>query len=1396
MASQTLIFVALPNGPGDKGQLKLSLYLTPRLQGGATLAAFPDFLDWTQQVQTHGLKFRIACGAKNHTVSSDPKALHPELWKAIFAPDTFVEAYTLPPFDQQLIVSYPSRQALSFLKYAYQSVATSRAGGGDGQRGGPLDLLFPLGFRNGASTSFGDEISHKRLDIWKEQQAAGAPGILFPGAAAQFATTRNPDGVATVLQAPDPTATHDMITRFGLFHSIPKAPNRPPLPTPPAGFKKTLDFHAALTALNSYPSLMRGLGLVFDIEIPAALCPNSPNAGAYGTVSVDLVTPGFKWKIAPTFSLTPTSYWRDKDSFCSAPAASPAAQAAGNYLPADVFKGFLALSFEDFFLSQVDLDGALLKALGLADNVQNLTRLGTISSIDQTLPSLRSAGISMMADGRALQLLQSLRNNQGFNDSLSSQNVVPRPYNAQDLVRGYRINIWSSRTNSWHSLHDRSASYRFGTDGKTEFNVKDEEGFTQLSVVQPADDPTRHPDKYAKANGMPPYGTNVYIHERVARWNGWSLSVPRPGFSLNRSADPGKALDPDPTMNQAVTPFKMTTSFTVKPGSLPELRFGANYRMSVRTVDLAGNSVPLSAAVPDSFAAPANGVQMKYLRFEPVNDPLVVLQQLPQAGGSLERLVIRSRNSSIALDSTPTSQTDQRHIAPPRVAERMVEQHGLLDLKGKLNPDAATYSLITQRDSFAIPVHGKDPLVPGSTFDVGYLPDPIARGAAFRELPNTPNDADGRSGPKGLSYSVVPGVDTRPGSVTFIDFGSKPWPHAEAFRLLLVEGSQPPAWDASARVLTVFLQKAAVVTVPLSSYVSPQDLDIMGVWQWLRELFEAMEISAIQSSAADQSVTWTSNNIAEVTRLVLEGGHEMITPARTLTLVHAVQQPLGEPTFLQLPVVHNPAAPIFASALRNSFTPITAWRSLESHIAVLLGGLQINAASSSRIDLHARWLEVTDDPTAPAPAESVQSQIVETFNLAAIDFTSSYPTYIYSDASQIRIVAVYIPQVDVLWFAGPLDELSGVDNPSSSVPSSPLHRFDDTKHRWIVYTAVATTRFQEYFPEPGLDFTRTGPELVVDVPSSARPSVPDIDYVIPIFGWEHQETTNVKSSVRFGNGVRVYLNRGWYSSGQNEQLGVMLWSAASAVPDYATRETNKALFSQWGQDPVWANGSLNVNPLPTIYDFPAATATASSLTIVESPLLFDVAAHDVAYDSGRGLWYCDIEIGNLFTYSPFLRLALARYQAHSITGVELSPVALADFVQLAPDRSAVLSVNPGDPRQGRLFVGGLAPLGPLTSVLQVTVETRAQNIASDLDWKPASAADVQVVEDNPAPVENNAALWSGSILFAKAPPVGRYRVVIREFERIAVDAASQNIADPPAIGKRLVYAAILAYDYP
>jgi hypothetical protein len=250
----------------------------------------------------------------------------------------------------------------------------------------------------------------------------------------------------------------------------------------------------------------------------------------------------------------------------------------------------------------------------------------------------------------------------------------------------------------------------------------------------------------------------------------------------------------------------MTASFTVTKGSLPELRFGANYRLRARAVDLAGNSVPVDIATPKVFAAPADGVQLKYQRFEPVSPPLMVLRQPTQAGSSLERLVIRSRNTNPSMDATLTSEEDQRHIAPPRVAVRMAEQHGMLDDHGKLKGDLATYKLIVDRDKFEFATQGnnqdKVPLESGPVLDVGYLPDPIARGVALRDLPNTPTGTNGRIGKNSLQYKSIPDVDARAGSVTFIDFGAQPWPNATSFRLVLVEGSAAPQWDAKARVLT------------------------------------------------------------------------------------------------------------------------------------------------------------------------------------------------------------------------------------------------------------------------------------------------------------------------------------------------------------------------------------------------------------------------------------------------------------------------------------------------------------------------------------------------------------------------------------------------------------------
>jgi len=62
------------------------------------------------------------------------------------------------------------------------------------------------------------------------------------------------------------------------------------------------------------------------------------------------------------------------------------------------------------------------------------------------------------------------------------------------------------------------------------------------------------------------------------------------------------------------------------------------------------------------------------------------------------------------------------------------------------------------------------------------------------------------------------------------------------FRIVLVEGGVPPKWDDRNRTLTVSLRKAEVCTIQLSSYLSRDDLKLMGVWRWIKEYVDQYTI--------------------------------------------------------------------------------------------------------------------------------------------------------------------------------------------------------------------------------------------------------------------------------------------------------------------------------------------------------------------------------------------------------------------------------------------------------------------------------------------------------------------------------------------------------------------------
>ena len=90
----------------------------------------------------------------------------------------------------------------------------------------------------------------------------------------------------------------------------------------------------------------------------------------------------------------------------------------------------------------------------------------------------------------------------------------------------------------------------------------------------------------------------------------------------------------------------------------------------------------------------------------------------------------------------------------------------------------------------------------------------------------------------------------------------------------------------------------------------PEDLDLLGVWDWLRVLFEQWEAFGLQFRARPAWRSTTSPRSGGCSPgWCSTAAIEFITPSLPVTLTHAVQQPLGLPTWTRLPIVHQPGVP-------------------------------------------------------------------------------------------------------------------------------------------------------------------------------------------------------------------------------------------------------------------------------------------------------------------------------------------------------------------------------------------------------------------------------------------------------------------------------------------------------
>ncbi|MBW5483182.1 hypothetical protein [Streptomyces bambusae] len=1313
---QRIQWVVLPAGLSSDGTTaRISVFVAPRLDadGPTTLDRFPDFLDWPARLAT-ALFFLSETDAEGRPSGTETGPLDragpaPDsgLWSRLFTGDTPVTPFGFDDFRSTVKVSYPAKQLAQDTRKAFAEVAAEFPE--------KLPAATDMSQRVGFAAPTG--MLARLADIGTALEEADR------------AIELDPDGSAEPV-----LGSHDA---FLAFHQHERSVTEgaratrtapPARPTPP-----TVDFHQVLSVLGDHPTLLRRLGLVVDLTVPADRI-----AEARGTRGLALA-PRFASLLpdAATEDLTPaTRYVLDAgDAFC---AASAGADPLGP--PA---RGLLALPEDDYSIEQADIDGINLKLVAAARVSAAADGIipGDSRALQATPPTLRTTGIALVRSGRARTLQADFRRAEREEQALRSGS--PLPLTAEDLVRGYRIDVFDGTRQRWFSLHERVVHYRAPDGGGPLTESVTDEGFFQTALAEPEGPVAR-----------------VHVHEHVVSWDGWALSAPRPGKALVDEGPGDEESTPEPPgprriANRAVTGLPMEIEAEARPGSLPRLRFGRPYGLRVRTVDLAGNGPTLAEAEQltdqDVLTLPPAGGGETFRRYEAVPAP-VLLPRAPYTDGDFaHRMVIRSDagltaaqyadtfNADPPADAVapaPYRPVDERHLVAPKASLECVERHGLLDAAiGSADPavQRAVYDLAVRENGDL-----SDPRLPGIAFvdlpatdgrpaqryvlhtgdavELPYIPDPLSLGLVLHDLP-------GRAADDPLE----------------VLWAGPQWHSPRSLLLRLVEGTGPPRFDPASRVLTVALPKAAKATVRISSKASVNER-LFGMLHWCRKVLGG------------------GAPFEKVMAAVRVNRHWMVTPWQELTLVHAVQRPLVTPQL-------------------NLFDLTLLTRNVGDTHEHLAGQVELDEPSTERIDLLAHWTEQVDDPGEPAPRTEPRTMTTRVFQLPL------------AEAGRLG------PGVDMLNTPSALDgntlffstaaaaAEAQAEGKGTATPEA--QEFGDTKHRLVHYEPVATSRFGDCFPpefaarpELGL-LSRTGERVEHVVLSSTKPDPPALLDCLPTLGVE--SSGSLPDPVvrrRRGGGLRIYLARPWFSSGDGELLAALV-TEEGMEPEFGS----EPFVTVAGRDPKHRSAPV---AFPTAQNFPGAEVVQNGLVLPAPAFLFDgftvtAAGFAPRFDTGSGRWYCDLDIDLGEAYMPFVRLALARFQPHSLEGEALSPIVHTPVLRTLPER--VLTVEGEDPLLITLSGPNYLTQFLVPDVIAV-LQRRDPDLADEaVAWTAVEETLVSLeTEDTQSPVQT----YTAELPLPDPLPPGPLRLLVVESALSGSDFAVSEDFGP--LGRQLVYA--------
>jgi hypothetical protein len=1457
MAKQSFIWTALPNGYTKDGKLiRVSAILSPRLdpQGDPNKLGsfFPDWEDWPATLTK--ANFEIHYGGTTVSVPANQLVglnrvdtslgtADSDAWKAIFHDDLPVQKFEYKDLSSKLILSYDAGWLSSAVKDLYGKLAKNANGN---SLPSVSDLVDDPDWRHLVSTI-------SQLDRGFMDEKTGLRDVKRQfGQFMQDRFSHNDKMVETFVRFQlfhTPAGTPEYVTHARSDDKRIKAQwleySRKDMPKK-EDIAKQIDFHQVVASMNSYPTMLRKLGLVIDFVLDPSLFQNAQDA----LLSVAIkFSPPNTLKISATNDASPGTHTvLSPTKFQAVSKPNPQAD------DLRIVDGLVDLSPNQYDLLQADVDGAGLKLMNFARSLGRLfadsERIDSVTRFEKELgvPSLRNAGLMLVHHNRESMLKNKFALNKALNTAagnvFNNSNVQAPSLWAEDVVRGFRIDVWDSVTSKWHSLCQRTATYHL-SDAGGEFVVQLEEGIVRMAATK-SSDPASNSDI-------------LYLHEALVSWAGWSLAAPLPGRAIKRDDSVDKS---SAETNMELPPgIEFKTVFKPIAGSLPRLRYGRRYWIRARAADLAGNS--LLPQEKDFGPENPKSNSRLYCRYDPLTAPIIALvrpqgsaTEKPAEGESAERIAIRSFNDTPLDNAVATTQMARRFAVPAQSSIKDAEYHGKVDsLSGTV--DKSRFNMLaSQKDrdakdpnaalqEEAIPSKGPLDTAPvNATYAVykegevlTYLPDPMAEEVAVRIF----------------DYPGVPDTDII--TIPLYSTGTS-WPDARPFKVQVYENpADKPHYDPGTHTLMVPIPKAIKAKVRLSTRLSRNSLEKMGIWDWL--------------APADKS---------KLEKVALEGQHWMLTPWRTIEVVHAVQRPLIAPEISKL----------------------VAYRAFTSTSARPQFVATCSLKSTDKLDLLAEWHEPKDDP-ADMESEKIQADLKHGdvgFSIKVTD-PKSYAT---------KLLGHKLGGFAEHMILG--DDLISVNMIMHDLAMPKNHEFHDTRYRRIEYWLEGTTKFREYLPSKLLtemvdgdlkpiekNIKVTGSRAVTWIPSSAPPPAPNILYVVPTFGWvRNKDDKGNQSSWRQGRGLRIYLNRPWNISGYGEMLAVVLPAASfDGNPDDDPKgHPYKNYVTQWGNDPIWLSPYVS-DIAPKRSNFPLARTApdnlgkwlpkdapqtekdqppggfrVTSLLPAGAPAFqgtsVEIAPHDVFYDEGRRLWYCDIEIDQTGgAYYPFIRLALARYQPVSIEGAHLSNVVLADFMPLTADRWLNVNQTAADPKKRHIRVYGnstysnssgnaeakkspsMSMVNPVTkkartfapakvsptSVIDVWIERLDKSLGEDFGWERVSDAIIQPTPSAPSSSKSTSRspalssrltaadrafagelvkkrefnsllrndlvqavgiihifppLWEGDVTLPSTPDgTQRYRLVVAEFEEYLVDDDLPYDKVPEKKERRLVF---------